>query len=149
MSSRLLSVLAGTVCGLGVAAAVVITTPASARSAYDSTYGYDCTWNAAVRLVRVDLGLKVTEKDAENGYLMFEYRSPESRGASPGSIEMVHSKDPGAPVRVVVVLSQMPRYHEQMIVDALAKKMRQDYGEPPTLYPAPKQEPPDAGEDSF
>jgi hypothetical protein len=143
---RLLSVLTGTVCGLGVAAAVAFTSPASARSAYDSTYGYDRTWNAAVRLVRVDLGLKVTEKDEESGYLMFEYRSPESRGASAGSIEMVHSKDPSTPVRVVVVLAQMPRYHEQMIVDALAKKMRQDYGEPPTLHP-PKQEPPDAGED--
>jgi hypothetical protein len=128
-------------------AALVVATDAGASSAYESTYGYDRTWNTAVRLVRVDLGLKVTEKDQDTGYLMFEYRSPESHGASPGSIEMVHSKDPAAPVRVLVQLPQMPRYHEQMIVDALAKKMRQEYGDPPTLTPTPKQEPGDAGLD--
>ena len=57
------SVLSGVVCGLFVAGAVVLSSPASARSTFDSTYGYERTWNAALRLVRVDLGMKVTEKD--------------------------------------------------------------------------------------
>ncbi len=141
--ARIAPVLSGATCAALVAAAIVMTGPeASARAAYDSTYGYDRTWNAALRLVRVDLGFKITEKDPDNGYLMFDYKSPESRGASPGSMEFIRSKDPQAPVRVVVQLPQMPRYHEQVLVDSLAKKMRQEYGDAPVLHP---REIPDAG----
>jgi hypothetical protein len=142
------SVLSGLVCGLGVAAAIVTSSPASARAGYDSSYGYERTWNSVLRMVRVDMNLKVTEKDADNGYLLFEYRSPENHNATPGSIELVRSKDPEVPVRVVVQLVQMPRYHEQLMVDALAKKMRQEYGDPPTLHPAPRVELPEAGPDA-
>jgi hypothetical protein len=147
MRTTVVSVLSGVVCGLGVAAAIAFSSPASARSSFESTYGYERTWNAALRMVRVDMGLKVTEKDAESGYLMFEYRSPENHNPTQGSMELVHSKDPQAPVRVVVTLGQMPRYHEQLMVDSLAKKMRQDYGDPPVLHPTPKVDPQDGGED--
>ncbi len=146
--SRIAPVLSGAACAVAVAAAIVLTGPdASARSAFDSTYGYDRTWNAALRLVRVDLGFKVTEKDEENGYLMFDYKSPEGRAATPGSMEFIRSKDGHAPVRVVVQLSQMPRYHEQVLVDSLAKKMRQEYGDPPVVQPKDR-EAPDAGDDA-
>jgi hypothetical protein len=145
MLHRFAPVASGALLGLAVAAAIVTTGPsASARSDYDSTYGYDRTWTAALRLVRVDLGFKITEKDEASGYLMFDYKSPESHGASPGSIELVRSGD--GSVRVVVQLTQMPRYHEQLMVDELAKKMRREYGDPPTLQPAPPTKPPaDAG----
>jgi len=42
----------------------------------------------------------------------------------------------------------MPHYHEQVILDALAAKMRHEYGEPPPSRrdPSPSPEPPpDAG----
>jgi hypothetical protein len=148
--SRGASVVSGAVLGVAVAAAIVTTGPsASARADYDSTYGYERTWNAALRLVRVDLGFKVTEKDEANGYLMFEYKSPESHGASPGSIELVRSGDPEAPVRVVVQLARMPRYHEQLMLDELTRKMRREYGDPPLPRPEPNkpQPPADAGPD--
>jgi hypothetical protein len=147
MKYTAVSVLSGLVCGLGVAGAVVLTSPASARSDFESTYGYERTWNTALRMVRVDMGFKVTEKDSDNGYLMFDYKSPENHNPTPGSIEFVHAKDPLSPVRVVVQLPQMPRYHEQLLVDSLTKKLRQDYGEPPMVRPTPKQEPADAGEE--
>jgi hypothetical protein len=118
---------------------------ASARSAYESTYGYDRTWNAALRLVRVDLGFKITEKDETTGYIMFDYKSPESHAASPGSIEFIHSKDSQAPVRVVVQLAQMPRYHEQVLVDELARKLHTEYGDPPPIVRAKEIE--DAGDE--
>ena len=104
---------------------------ASAKSSYESSYGYDRTWNAGTRLVRVDLGLKITEKDEGAGYLLFDYVSPESGKKSvPGSMEFVRSKDTGA-VRVIVQIPQMPGYHEQVLVDSLARKLRNDYGDPP------------------
>jgi hypothetical protein len=147
MLHRIAPIVTGALCGALVAAAIVMTGPeASARSAFDSTYGYDRTWNAALRLVRVDLGFKVTEKDEETGYLMFEYKSPESRGATPGTMEFIHSKDPQAPVRVVVQLAQMPRYHEQVLVDALTKKLHTEYGDPPPVLR--RADPVDAGPDT-
>ena len=121
-------------------------TSAGAKSAYDSGYGYDRTWNAGLRLVRVDLGLKVTEKDDSGGYLLFDYRSPESgHKPVPGSMEFIKGKD--GQVRVVVQIAAMPGYHEQVLVDSLARKLRSEYGDPPKKPPTPAA-PKDAAPDS-
>jgi hypothetical protein len=120
---------------------------ASAKSAYESAYGFDRTWNAGMRLVRVDLGLKISEKDENAGYLLFDYVSPESgKKPVPGSMEFIRSKETGA-VRVVVQIPQMPGYHEQVLVDALSRKLRNEYGDPPKRTPAPPA-PKDAGADA-
>ncbi len=136
--------LLGAVMGFLVALAVVLTGPsASANASLESAYGFDRTWNCALRMVRVDMAFKITEKDEKSGYLLFDYKSPESSKPTPGSLEIVRSSD-GGPVRVVAQLPQMPRYHEQVLLDSLAKKLRQEYGDPPQ---APKKAPPppDAG----
>jgi len=137
-----LGVLALTAAGLGVASL------ADAKATYESPYGYARTWNAAMRLVRVDNGWKVTEKDEANGYLLFEYRSLENARAAAGSIELVRGHDSDGTVSVVVQLPQMPHYHEQVILDGLASKMRREYGDPPEAHrPAPAPDsPPDGGE---
>jgi hypothetical protein len=138
-----------TVCGvlalvLGLA---FRTETANAKSAYESAYGFDRTWNAGMRLVRVDLGLKISEKDEGAGYLLFDYKSPESGNKPvPGSMEFIRSRDTGA-VRVVVQIPQMPGYHEQVFVDHLARKLRNEYGDPPRRPPPPSG-PRDAGADS-
>jgi hypothetical protein len=119
---------------------------ARAKSSYESAYGYDRTWNAGMRLVRVDMGMKLTEKDEGAGYLLFDYKSPESGNkAVPGSMEFVRSKETGA-VRVIVQIPQMPGYHEQVLIDALQRKMRAEYGDPPKKPPVPAP-PKDAGAD--
>jgi hypothetical protein len=121
---------------LGALLVLAPASPASAKSAYDSAYGFDRTWNAGLRLVRVDLGLKVTEKDDANGYLLFDYKSPESgQKPVPGSMEFIKGKD--GSVRVVVQIAQMPGYHEQVLVDNLQRKLRTEYGDPPKKAPPP------------
>lgn len=146
---RLFAPVIAMLLGLAVAAAIVLTgEPATAKTSYDSAYGFERTWNAAIRLVRVDMGLKVTEKDDTTGYLLFDYKSAEGSKVSSGSMEFIRSKEPDAPVRVVVQLSQMPRYHEQMLVDSLTKKMRAEYGEAPARRPGGSQSPKDAGVDA-
>jgi hypothetical protein len=121
------------------------TEEARAKSNYESAYGFDRTWNAGMRLVRVDLGLKIAEKDETAGYLLFDYLSPESgKKPVPGSMEFVRSKETGA-VRVIVQIPQMPGYHEQVLVDSLARKLRNEYGDPPKKAPLPA--PKDAGAD--
>src|SRR5580658_11053766 len=133
---------------VATAAALAIATLADAKATYESPYGYARTWNAAMRLVRVDNGWKVTEKDEANGYLLFEYRSLENTKAASGSIELVRPHDADGAVSVVVQLPQMPHYHEQVILDGLASKMRREYGDPPETHrPTPDPgSPPDGGE---
>jgi hypothetical protein len=143
-------VLFGALSGVVAVATMALTAPgASAKATYESPYGYARTWNAAMRLVRVDNGWKVTEKDETNGYLLFEYSSPQSVKPSAGSLELVRGHDPEASVSVLVQLPQMPHFHEQVLLDALATKMRREYGDPPSpRKPLPlPQLPPDAGAD--
>ena len=120
---------------------------AGASVSHDSLYTFDQTFGSALRLVRVDLGLKITEKDLANGYLLFEYTSPESgKRVTQGSIEIVDRK--GA-VHIAVQLPAMPQYHEQVILDALVKKLAAEHGEPPRKEPAKPAPAPaeDAGAD--
>ncbi len=142
--------LVGLLSGAAVTAAIAMSASgANAKSSYESPYGYDRTWNAALRLVRVDNGWKVNEKDDQNGYLLFDYKSPDSAKVSPGTLELVRGRDDGA-VSVLVQLPQMPHYHEQVMLDSLAAKMRREYGDPPARKrkpDAPEAGPGDAGAD--
>jgi hypothetical protein len=137
----------GALSGIAVAAAIAATAPvADARASYESPYGYDRTWNASLRLVRVDNGWKVNEKEESSGYILFDYRSPEGNKVSPGSIELVKVAGTDGAVGVLVQLPQMPHYHEQVLLDALTSKMRREYGDPPVRRKAePPSEPGDAG----
>jgi hypothetical protein len=147
-----LSTIATAALFAGVACAIVLPgTTAAAKSDYDSPYGYERTWNAALRLVRVDLGLKVLEKDERSGYLLFEYRSPESgTKATSASFEIVHGAKDSSAVKVVVQIPQMPTFHERAMLDGLSHKMHDEYGDPPSAHrdPPPPAEEPDAGADS-
>jgi hypothetical protein len=120
---------------------------ASAKATYASPYGYERTWDAAVRLVRVDNGWKIDEKDDAAGYILFQYKSPESGKATAGSLELVRGRDADSTVSVLAVLPQMPHYHEQLLVDSLATKMRREYGDPPPPRKPPPPAEPDAGAD--
>lgn len=121
---------------LAPAAIATFTGEAGASVAMTSPYTFEQTFGTAIRLIRVDLGLKITEKDVDAGYLLFEYTSPESgKTPRPGSIEVVRGKEG---VHVAVQLPSLPRYHEQMILDSLTKKLAAEHGDPPKkAKPAP------------
>jgi hypothetical protein len=149
MLSALKAPLVGGASALAVSAAIVLTSPAAeAKTSVESLYGFERTWNAALRMVRVDMGLKVVEKDDGVGYLLFDYKSPESGNkVTAGSIELVRPKDGQGPVQVIVQLAEMPRYHEMAMADSLARKMRAEYGDPPQR-PIKREAPRDAGPDA-
>ena len=130
----------------GIVVALAAARGADAKATYESPYGYDRTWNASLRLVRVDNGWKITEKDEGSGYLLFEYKSPESSKPSAGSIELVRGHEPEDAVAVLVQLPQMPHYHEQVLLDSLSAKMRREYGDPPPRKKKPEKPPEDPGE---
>jgi hypothetical protein len=140
--------LVGIVAGGAVTCAITLTAPgADAKSTYESPYGYGRTWNAAVRLVKVDNGWKVSDQDDHNGYLIFDYKSPSDGKVTPGTLELVRGRDDDAPVSVLAQLPQMPQYHEQVLLDSLASKMRREYGDPPVHKPKAPHEGPEAGPD--
>ncbi len=102
---------------------------ACASVASESPYSFEQTYGTAMRLLRVDLGCVITEKDPVNGYLLFEYTSPESGSrVHRGSLEIVRGKEG---THVAVQLPSLPQYHEQMIMDALNKKLSSEHGSPP------------------
>jgi hypothetical protein len=124
---------------VAVVAFAVSRDEAQASVAYESPYTFDQTYGTALRLLRVDLGLSITERDPQNGYVMFDYTSPESgKRVHHGSLELVRSKEV---VRVSVQLPTMPRYHEQMILDALVKKLATEHGDPPGKKHPPQPSP--------
>lgn len=134
---------------LALAGAALLAMPASraeASAAYASPYTFEQTFGSAMRLLRVDLGCTITEKDVENGYVLFDYTSPESgKRVHHGSIEVVRGKQGS---QVTVQLVTLPQYHEQMIVDALVKKLASEHGAPPPVPVAPVPvAPADAGAD--
>ncbi len=142
--------LVGVLTGLVVTGGIVVTAGlADAKSTCESPYGYDRTWNAAVRLVLVDNNWKVTDKDHDDGYLLFDYVSPENsskKKTSQGTLEFVRGRDTDAPVSVLVQLPDQPQYQEQMLLDQLSTKMRHEYGDPPAHKKKQPVDPPDAGD---
>lgn len=118
---------------LGGLAAVLLSltaTTAEARTVRDEPYSMETTWNAAVRLVRIDMGMPILERDQEMGFFTFTYR--EGARSVQGSVEMVRTEVDGRPgARVIVQIPQMPTYVESLILTRLARKLRSEFGEPP------------------
>lgn len=113
---------------------------AEARQTIDLPYPVEQSWNAAVRLVRVDMGFSIVERDRESGFLLFTYR--DTTRASSASIELIPAQVSGVSgVRVVVQIPAMPTYMERHLLTRLDRKLHDDYGEP--RRPPPRE--PDRG----
>jgi hypothetical protein len=130
--------------------AVLVLWPAlaGARLQQDHAYRYEQVWSAAIRVIRVDYGCTIVERDEETGFFTFEWR--EGNRTYPGSMEVIRVRvDNQDQVRVVAQVPQMPTYVERMILDRLARKLIEDYGEPQRPPPRPRPtrpgETPDGG----
>ena len=109
-------------------------------------YPISDVWPTAVRFVRIDRNCVIREKDEASGYILFD--CPEAGKLHKGSIELIRASDgDGRDItRVVATLPDLPHYLEQLLIDKLAAKLREDHGSP---APAPPRKPeptePDAG----
>ena len=110
-----------------------------AKKTEDFRHSYDQVWGAAVRLIRVDQGYPIKDRDETVGYFLFDYR--DDGRLYPGSVELVRIQDQGGgPIRVVVQIPAMPSYIERMLLDKLKRKLLDEYGEP--APPPPPADPP-------
>jgi hypothetical protein len=121
--------------------AFALTRPDDAEASVVSVtpYSFGQTYGTSLRLLRVDLEYKILERDKDNGYILFEYTSPESgKRTVNGSIELVETKEG---VHIAIQIPEMPQYHEQAILDQLKRKLSAEHGAPPNQKK--KEEPKD------
>src|SRR5262245_13318501 len=125
--------------GLTMAAGVAgLAPPAWARSEKTLDYQRAEVWPAAVRFLVVDERLKVTEKDAEAGYVLFELR--DDGKLFRGSLEvMTVMRDGRSVVRFVLQIADRPSWLESAIHPRLEPKVRRELGSasPPPAKPEP------------
>ena len=129
---------------LALALAIVLAVPgvAGARSEKTVDYASAKVWPTAVRYLRVDAGVKITEKDADAGYVMFELVDEGKTYA--GSLELVVADDDGGSrSRIVIHINDRPSYMEAVMLDKLEAKLRADHGTPPPRRPPPEKKKPD------
>jgi hypothetical protein len=125
-------------------ALLLATGVAEARSEKTLAYPRDQAWPAAVRFIRVDAHLKITEKDADAGYVLFELH--EENKTFRGSLEVIDTvKDARHVVRFVMQIEDRPQWLEIEMLNKLEQKLRAELGSPaPAPTPAPKKEEPPA-----
>lgn len=102
---------------------------ASAKKTENYRHRYHQVWRAAVRLIRVDQGFPIRDRDESIGYLLFDYK--DDGRSYPGSIELIRiEKNGNEAVRVAIQIPAMPSYIERMLLDKLERKLIDEYGEP-------------------
>jgi hypothetical protein len=127
-----------------LAALLLTSGVAEARSEKTLAYQRDQAWPTAVRFLRVDAKLKVIEKDADAGYVLFEF--VEDKKTFRGSLEVIEVvRDGRKLVRFVITIEDRPSWVEIEMLTKLERKLRVELGTPapaPTPKGPPKKEEP-------
>jgi len=126
-------------------AAWVLAAPLRARTLETLPYAIADVWPGAVRFLRVDRGFVIREKDEAAGYVLFDFTDgPKSCKAS---LELIRTTDKEGrdATRVAITIRDLPRHYEQMLLDKLVSRLRDDRGAPPPPPRKPEPPKPDAG----
>lgn len=109
------------------------------------SYPFAQVWPTAIRYLRIDRGFKVTDRDEEAGYMLFEFPLDGARMGN-GSVEMFATEDAaGRPsVSVAVNTGAGPVHLPNTLLDGIAAKVRAERGQPAA---PPKQEQPPPKQD--
>ncbi len=122
-----------------------LASPSLARHEAEHFYRYEQVWGSAVRLIRVDMGFPIREKDKDIGFMVFDYVDSDG-SKSPGSVEVLQPREGRREgIRVVIKTPKQPGYTEIRILDKLKRKLYEEHGEP--VEPPPARERKDPKED--
>lgn len=123
-----------------LAFAMAVPVAADARSEKSLAYPRSEAWATAVRFLRIDEHLKIIEKDADAGYVLFELR--EEKKIFRGSLELIEFVKEGRRiVRFVVTIEDRPTWIEIGLLNRLERKLRLELGSPsPAPSPKPKKD---------
>ncbi len=128
---------------VGVALAGLAGAPASAWARSEKTLAYprDQAWPTAVRFLVVDEHVRITEKDADAGYVLFELR--DDGKIFRGSLEIVNRVRDGRPVVCFVLqIADRPCWLEIALLRRLEAKLRAELGAPAPPAPEPPRKEP-------
>jgi hypothetical protein len=138
--------------GVGMAAVAAWPAPAQARTMEVVSYPIADVWPTSIRFLRVDRAFPIREKDESAGYVLFDFT--DGPKVSKASVELIHAVDPEGrqATRIAVSIPDLPKRYEQMLIDRLASKLREDHGPPapppkrskPVEQPRPDASPPPA-----
>jgi hypothetical protein len=113
--------------------------PAGAQSEKTVHWTAERVFPSAVRFLRIDAGVKIIEKDADAGYVIFELEDDGKRYQ--GALEVIRISDDPVEVRLAITIEDRPEYMEQALLDKLELKLRKELGSPPPRKPKPKPAP--------
>jgi hypothetical protein len=120
---------------------------AVARSEKSLAYQREQVWPTAVRFLVVDEHVKVIEKDADAGYVLFQYR--DEGKTYRGSLEVMTTvRDKRTLVRFVVQIEDRPSYVEAAMLERLERKLRAELGSPAPAPTPPRDAPKDTPKDT-
>jgi hypothetical protein len=115
--------------------------PAAARAEKTLAYQRAEVWPAAVRFLAVDERVKITDKDADAGYVLFELR--DEGKPFRGSLEvMTVVRDGRTLVRFVLAIQDRPSWLEIAMLRRLETKLRIELGSPSPPPSKPEPAPP-------
>ncbi len=118
-----------------------VASAALARSEKTLAYTREAVWPAAVRFLVVDERVKVTDKDPDAGYVLFEIK--DEGKVYRGSLEvMTVVRDKRTNVRFVLQLEDRPDWMEVGMLQRLERKLRTELGAPSPAPSDPKDPPP-------
>jgi hypothetical protein len=122
-----------TTIGFAVVVACALLRPgvAAARSQRNLEYRPDLAWTAAIRLLRVDLGFEIVERDPDARFVIFRY--VDGNQSHPGTLEIAERplEDGRTAVRVIVSVPALPSYVELNLIDRLERKLVEEIGVAP------------------
>jgi hypothetical protein len=128
-----------------LAAAMLLPPTASAESKATMKYPYGWVFASAVRLIRVDLKCDIVEESEKSGVSLFWYEYNGVKSYATIEIVDLTSEDNGYSVFVRVTLEKLPSWVEEDLIDKLAEKLKEQYGNPP-VYKKKKKEKDEGGE---
>lgn len=107
------------------------------------SYPVEQVWPTTIRYLRIDRGYAITDRDAESGYILFEFDLEGGRRGG-GSIEMFATEDAsGRPsVSVAIKTGAGPIHLPTTLLDGIAGKLLAERGQPIAPPPADPPDPP-------
>lgn len=107
--------------------------PALARSERTLDYSYKAVWSTAVRMIRVDRRYPVSDKDKDNGYILFTFPGKGSVKKCAASLELVQTKDAQGfqQIKLKLRIQHQPSWVELQFLDHLERKLKSEQGPPP------------------
>lgn len=116
-----------------------VAAPAWARSEKIEPFDVAQIFPTAVRFLRIDANVKIVEKDADAGYVLFDLT--EDKHVFRGALELVKTEVDGRDaVRLVLRIDDRPEYEEELLLEQLDTKIRSELGHPKK---APEKKPGD------